>query len=500
MFHNSVSVPNLIVITEYYYTLVSLSDNDNELGITINDTRTTDTKLIDKIINEGYYINHTIGMLIYVAKCIGCSINSEKNGDDDDKFNSIEKDVMDEMNKYVMGYNNNNKYGRGQTRILVDGLEFKDLIKQSTIWIQILFSFLYWNEENEKTNQKMINACLEGNNDNNITKYIKEQFDNDDKKTNIINRFSDEKFSNGIDNNILDELNQKTEEVKNFIKSGDDNIIVLLTLKDNDSFEIHDDKKIIKKKQDELNKNIDDNFFNTELKTVEMVYNKLTNKFIKDTKITNLIKNITGDKQENNKQNKYSDLNIYIQGQILLNFSINDNEQKNLISMRYDTVSSLINKSEKFINKVIQEICELKEFNLLTAYNKKHEEYKKNNLENINNQKILNELLNYKNEQLKTLFNYYDKKEFEYKELTEKINEFNSLLKCYKSGYGNEDSFDKEKLKVTNQINRIKDGRIGATKMVLMHVVTGQEFKYEMVKETIGLTTTLFDSTQINLK
>ena len=68
--------------------------------------------------------------------------------------------------------------------------------------------------------------------------------------------------------------------------------------------------------------------------------------------------------------------------------------------------------------------------------------------------------------------------------ITEKINEFNSLLKCYKSGYGNEEPFDKEKLKVTNQINRIKDGRIGATKMVLMHVVTGQEFKYEMVKET----------------
>ena len=37
-------------------------------------------------------------MLIYVAKCIGCSINSEKNGDDD-KFDLIENNVMDEMNK-----------------------------------------------------------------------------------------------------------------------------------------------------------------------------------------------------------------------------------------------------------------------------------------------------------------------------------------------------------------------------------------------------------------
>jgi hypothetical protein len=51
-----------------------------------------------------------------------------------------------------------------------------------------------------------------------------------------------------------------------------------------------------------------------------------------------------------------------------------------------------------------------------------------------------------------------------------------------------------------NQIQRVKDARIGETKMVMMHVVTGQDYKYLMVKETIGLTNTLYDATQIDLK
>lgn len=34
----------------------------------------------------------------------------------------------------------------------------------------------------------------------------------------------------------------------------------------------------------------------------------------------------------------------------------------------------------------------------------------------------------------------------------------------------------------------------------MMYVVTGQDYKYSMVKETIGLTNTLFDATQIDLK
>jgi Zn/Cd-binding protein ZinT len=54
-----------------------------------------------------------------------------------------------------------------------------------------------------------------------------------------------------------------------------------------------------------------------------------------------------------------------------------------------------------------------------------------------------------------------------------------------------------KKNKTTNQMLRIKDGRITATKMILMHLVSGQEYKHDMVKETIELTENLFNATNI---
>jgi hypothetical protein len=52
---------------------------------------------------------------------------------------------------------------------------------------------------------------------------------------------------------------------------------------------------------------------------------------------------------------------------------------------------------------------------------------------------------------------------------------------------------------IKSQMNRIKDGRSAATKMTLMHLVTGQGIKHYMVKETIQLCTTLYNATNLNL-
>ena len=48
-------------------------------------------------------------------------------------------------------------------------------------------------------------------------------------------------------------------------------------------------------------------------------------------------------------------------------------------------------------------------------------------------------------------------------------------------------------------MHRIQDGRLAATKMVLMHLVTGQGIKHFMVEETITLAKTLYDSTDLKL-
>jgi len=54
-------------------------------------------------------------------------------------------------------------------------------------------------------------------------------------------------------------------------------------------------------------------------------------------------------------------------------------------------------------------------------------------------------------------------------------------------------------LLLTNQMNRIQDARISATKMVLMHLVTGQSMKEEMVKDTLQLCDLLYTTTDLDL-
>jgi hypothetical protein len=53
---------------------------------------------------------------------------------------------------------------------------------------------------------------------------------------------------------------------------------------------------------------------------------------------------------------------------------------------------------------------------------------------------------------------------------------------------------------ITNQMLRIKDSRVTATKMVLMHLVTGQNYKHGMVEKTINLTENLWNATNISFK
>jgi hypothetical protein len=55
------------------------------------------------------------------------------------------------------------------------------------------------------------------------------------------------------------------------------------------------------------------------------------------------------------------------------------------------------------------------------------------------------------------------------------------------------------KLIAENQMHRIRDGRSAATKMTLMHLVTGQGVKHYMVEETIKLCKTLYESTNLDL-
>ena len=161
-----------------------------------------DTNFLNKIVNEGYYINHTIGLLIFVAKCVGMSIGSNiTNGDD--QFDNINDDnaILNELSSSICLNNNNCD---NKTMILYDDLSFNYIITQKTLWLQILFSFLYWNEENENTIKQLINNCI--NEKIEHTGYLSEEnlFNPNDKITIEKNAIQYEDFDNilGLDDNI----------------------------------------------------------------------------------------------------------------------------------------------------------------------------------------------------------------------------------------------------------------------------------------------------------
>jgi hypothetical protein len=118
----------------------------------------TPNVFIKKIIREGYYINHTIGMLMFASKCIGKCINSQIiNGKD--SFDNIGIELFSEMKNivYVTSQNVDEPIEQSnKTRLLLDDLTYDNILSRSCIWLQILFSFLYWNKESDESKKILL--------------------------------------------------------------------------------------------------------------------------------------------------------------------------------------------------------------------------------------------------------------------------------------------------------------------------------------------------------
>lgn len=621
-----------------------------------------DVNIINKILGEGYYINHTIGMLIYIAKCVGCSINSEKK-DNKDMFDQIQPNVLKELSNFIYYYDKTIKDSNGElientgsrTRVLYNNLEFKNLLNSSTIWIQILFSFLYWNSENDKTFINIKDNCLEKKNvvetnkslllqfgtksdevdDNNNGKYlyellnklndsnenpskniIYEMYDkNKDKNTSFYDFFNMlyEKNIKKIDVNT-DELNKKIKAVKDGLGIKDTEFTLKKTGVDefkisSISFEKYANYYEISQKNPydeyknlnninfykllnyEFEKNVKKNIdlgvsvpdfiitnFNLDCKKAILGGNVCSIDFIKMIDVLKYTKDriieIDIKIKENEKKIKDSEeikrdnlvplqlfnltpeqikkrtlyekaeseisslndnnntLNTELESLKKLketfvkkmedtfnNFFTEENCFKLIVKGKYKTNDVEINKfidilslsENRFIN-VFKELYDFDGNNKTNAANFIKSKTNFNGIdlkiansfgfESFNKNTILT------NKVLKDLCDVFSLNELQYKEskfyftdgkksLNEVIDDYNNLLGCYDSVKTN-DPIDTTI--VRNQIERIKDASIAATKMVLMHVVTGQDYKNGMVLETIGLTNTLYDSTQINLK
>ena len=520
----------------------------------------TGNNLIQKILGEGYYINHTIGMLIYIAKCIGCSINSPII-DGQDQFDNIQSDVVSQLMNYVNYYDGEGKLqGGGQTRILLNGIDFNTIVGGTTIWIQVLLSFLYWNEENKQTFDEIIKECVSGNIVNKV-KYLAEQLD--------LNNVDPEAPGNIEKYSIFDdyELNPTYNNFfNNFysISSGEINLnLNTLDAKVVELEEIYpigtsnDDKYyILKVEGDNMT------ITNKTIKAYEAYINK-GNKLSKED-FYNELYNVVNENSNSNDE-KYSavlskipvGLNDELPNGIICK---NDQEGKSCrFNVKlYKEFYDKLGKKPKIAKRINELIIELmikiieNKLNIKSKLKKNNDKYiipeemmfnedliyeklfdydvnKNIVLDYINNKPVegiditkaqqfkenkekFNTLITFNDKLLYLIAIKFDSNLFyangilklskndkkSSKILEDIIGYYNKLVSCYNSDKPNPSDF--QITLNSNQIQRIKDSRIGATKMVMMHVVTGQDYKYSMVKETIGLTNTLFDATQIDLK
>jgi len=567
--------------------------NDNFENIINN---SSNINLIDKIIGESYYINHTIAMLIWVIKCIGCSINSTKTNMEDN-FNLIESNVFNQMSDYIFLYkninntneilipnSNENKYQiisnndiNSRIRVLYDKLDYNYLINSNNIWIQIIFSFLYWNEENPITFNEIISNCLNNLNDSNnsndltmniktdtnITKYLKEQFivsdipllskiekyeifnNNEFNKINpnyydFYNSFPND-FNLNFNFNFIDDIKSRINNICNILNINNNNILFTLKLKTDNKFLIdnkeinninNNNNDIFNKNSTILNylkdkNNLKDNLnhiilyiiYNTEYNTksnkTEPYINLLFSKI-------NEYKTLTQKTEKEEKKNEIKDILI----KIFKQYDINIELENIILNTSKDTFYTKNDKDKNwFIQNILNPLIKENENNIIIKIEEIQNNIKNNINNNITKEKI-NELINYENIDLLKIYNILNKTlnstlEFLYKNdniylcytnsndniietiesiktLEEIIEDYKKLFKCYNEGYEYKIDSD-DKTYIQNQINRVRDNRVSATKMVLMHVVTGQEYKYPLVVDTINLNNTLYESTQIKL-
>ena len=110
---------------------------------------------LNKVVKEGYYINHTISMLIFAAMCVGSSLRTEvvnTAGKREDKFDDFFSSLFTEIDKFTcIPSSTGTTDCVGKTMMLLAKKSAGAIANGSCIWLQVLFSFLYWNEETPKS-------------------------------------------------------------------------------------------------------------------------------------------------------------------------------------------------------------------------------------------------------------------------------------------------------------------------------------------------------------
>ncbi len=151
-----------------YLTIESVGGGKEKIRVNnfYADQLATDTSagpgenFLNKVVKEGYYINHTISMLIFAAMCVGCSLRTELNVSDstrEDKFDEFFDTLFLEIDKFTcIPSTSGDADCVGKTMMLLAKKDSSSIVNSSCIWLQVLFSFLYWNEETPESISKWL--------------------------------------------------------------------------------------------------------------------------------------------------------------------------------------------------------------------------------------------------------------------------------------------------------------------------------------------------------
>jgi len=452
--------------------------NKNTAGA--NETPQKINNFLQKISNEGKYINHTIGMTIFAAMCVGKSLNTIKK-DDHDEFDNFGQELFQEITeKYICV---KNAPDCTKTKVLLDEISFTSILNSSCIWLQIIFSFLYWNRETQESTYDLI--------DNLRTFDPKRQQE-------YITDVQNFDFINGIKINELTQFKkinmEKLNVVATLIKEVNQTCGTLL--------DEHITKIIYSESENKLNVEY------TEKSDADMV--ELEEPYAAGKQRRTRNKNAAWQKQYKDFVGKLS-LHEHGRKIEMIEQEIMDpksespnylNNIKSLLATEFkgkstDTVEK--KKSENYSNKKLLEIYEeiLKNLLLTRCDTGRMKEL-------INN---INKKLNEDGNLVKLMNNYSylaleTNGSFALYEENSRLDTINNIKTVANNipELPQPPSLTEQNLwPVLNQMHRIQDGRIAATKMVLMHLVTGQGIKHFMVEETITLAKTLYDSTDLKL-
>ena len=385
---------------------------------------------LTKIVDEGKYINHTIGMIIFAAMCVGTSLNTIKT-ESEDTFDTFGVKLFEQLNNYICTMSSRDCYN---TKVLLEEMNYNNILNSSCIWLQIIFSFLYWNEETQdSTNHWLTNIDANGESLERNQEYIQEMTELDYEFFKEI-PFKYIEICSKLEVDILNEvmviikdLNSKCHisltKTKIIMDNGQ------LTLKSENSFQ-GGGKKGKRKK-------------------------KATVKFI-TTSTSELCSEATRESLNENIKEKLQKC---------------DNLKQLLMNDYY--LSIINNKYFLWFDPNIANESTIKKEST-GDYDDDDDDDEADKIDDDN-----------------------DNKPIECGNIAEIMNAAKKYLKKLPDPHT---LITDNKLQTElNQMHRVQDGRIAATKMVLMHLVTGQGVKHFMVKDTIKLAETLYKSTDLKL-